>query len=147
MNALALIASQIEDYTEPLSLLMVAYPEPWSGKDASHVHELNKARAGAYRLAMEGLPAWCVAQSVKNFIQGRVDRKRREFLPTAEHVANEARRVLDLEVSRQHRLKMEADARAETERLLNPPEKTAEAKAKVARLTEQFLKNNEVSDG
>ena len=133
-DQLPLIPAAIDEAREPLARLFVAYPEPWSDKSASHAQEMIRAKTLAYIEAMEGIPGWAVARAVTMFIQGKIDRKRRDRLPTAEEVAVEARRLLEAEVihqqaERRQREQIE-ERRAHEEFLANRP--PAEERAKRA---------------
>ncbi|WP_143750495.1 hypothetical protein [Mesorhizobium sp. WSM4308] len=59
------------------------------------------AKVSAYLLAVQGLPAWSIESAVKDFIQGRVERKRRDKLPTAEEIAAVAREHVTVEATKQ----------------------------------------------
>lgn len=98
---LPLSPSAIDEARKPLGQLFAAYPEPWSDRSASHAQTLIDAKVNAYLLAVEGIPGWAVSQAVKDFIQGKVDRKARGRLPAAEEVAAEARKHLEAERERQ----------------------------------------------
>jgi hypothetical protein len=109
LNALAttngkpLRAFSLDEARGPLLVLFSAYPEPWSDKTAEHAGDLAKARVSAYMLGLEGLPAWAIEQTVKDFIQGRIDRpaRRKGALPTVEEISAEARVYVDREASKQ----------------------------------------------
>lgn len=49
----------------------------------------------AYRMAVDGIEPEHVAMAVQRFIQGRVDRHRHAFMPSAPELAIEARRLKD----------------------------------------------------
>lgn len=125
MNALAttngkpLRAFAIDEARGPLLVLFSAYPEPWSDKGAEHAGDLAQARVSAYMLGLEGLPSWAIEQTVRDFIQGKIDRpaRRKGALPTVEEISAEARLHVDREASKQ---------RVETARLEQIAERKAE---------------------
>lgn len=108
MNALApidhkpLIAQSSGEIRSALAMLFVAYPEPWSERNADRADELHDAKISAYMLGLHGLPGWSVESAVADFIQGKIDRpqKRRGTLPTVEELAAEARSHRDREASK-----------------------------------------------
>lgn len=118
----------------PLSQLFAAYPEPWADRSASHAQELIAAKVNAYLLALSGLPAWAIQRAVLDFIQGRIERKSRDRLPTAEQVAVEARKHLDAEAMKQARDRSieaaRAEQRASDEFMANRP--SSEERARIA---------------
>jgi hypothetical protein len=107
MNALApvegkaLALRSADEARQPLAVLFAAYPEPWVDKDATHLKKLIEAKVSAYLLALEGLPAWAIETAVKDYIQGRVERRRRDKLPTAEEIAALSREHVGKEAARQ----------------------------------------------
>lgn len=84
-----------EDYSQPLTLLFMAY------ETKNETREAGQLKAAAYKEAMKGLPYWCVEQAVQRFNSGQIDRKNPDFRPSPEAVAKEARRLLDEEKVRQ----------------------------------------------
>ncbi|TIO15610.1 MAG: hypothetical protein E5X86_19770 [Mesorhizobium sp.] len=134
MNALASIDGKalaplsVDEARKPLAILFAAYPEPWTDKGASHAQALIEAKVSAYLLALQGLPAWAIETAVKDYIQGRVERRRRDKLPTAEeiaalsreHVGKEAARQM-VERARREQL-AESQAWAEKQKWLQTPE-------------------------
>jgi len=97
----ALVQRTADEARAPLAVLFAAYPEPWTDKSAVQAQKLIDAKVSAYLLALQGLPAWAIEQSVKDFIQGRVERRRRDRLPTAEEIAAQAREHMIKEATRQ----------------------------------------------
>lgn len=90
-----------DEASKPLLVLFAAYPEPWADKTALQAKALQDAKVSAYLLAMEGLPAWSIEQSIKDYIQGRIERKRRDKMPTAEEIAAVAREHVSSEATKQ----------------------------------------------
>lgn len=88
----------MDDLRRPLAMLFAAYPEPYSKGDVS---ELRRLQAESYMLALDGIPEWAVTETVTNFIQGRVERKSSDRLPTAEQIAKQCRAVLEIEADAQ----------------------------------------------
>lgn len=145
-ETLPLIAAQNEAKAGLLRLFS-AYPEPYVARDAEHADKISRARVAAYQLALDGLPAWAIELSVSDFIQGRVERRRRDLLPTAEEIAARARDEVSKEASRQMARKAEADQRAEIaemearQKRMNDPayQKELEARAKrVQKILKKF---------
>jgi hypothetical protein len=101
LESKALVPQKPDEARAPLAVLFAAYPEPWSDRNASHAQKLIDAKVSAYLLALQGLPAWAIESAVKDFVQGRVDRRRRDRLPTAEEVAALSREYVDREAIRQ----------------------------------------------
>lgn len=97
----ALSPRSADEARQPLAILFAAYPEPWTDKSASHVQKLIDAKVSAYLLALQGLPAWAIETAIKDYIQGHVERSRRDRLPTAEEVSALARKHLGEEATRQ----------------------------------------------
>jgi hypothetical protein len=54
-------------------------------------------------MGLEGLPGWAIEQTVRDFIQGKIERpaRRKGALPTVEEISAEARAYVDKEASRQ----------------------------------------------
>lgn len=131
---LPLRAESATEALKPLAHLFAAYPEPWADKTASHVKELLEAKANSYQIAVQGIPAWAVQKAVLDFIQGRVERRNRDKLPTAEQLAIVARQHVESEATRQQIAKRAEDRKAELAReaefLANRP--PAEERAKRA---------------
>lgn len=136
VQALPLIAMRPTEGKPALVKLISAYPEPFIAKDATHAEKMKEARIAAYLMAFEGLPGWSLDQSVKDFIQGRVERRRRDIMPTAEEVAAKAREHVHSEASRQMNAKVIAEQLQEQKDLaareayLRTPEGKAEAERK-----------------
>lgn len=109
MNALATIDEKplrpvtLDEARAPLLVLFSAYPEPWSDRNAGKADELSNAKVSAYLMGLEGLPGWAIEQTVRDFIQGKVERpaRRKGTLPTVEEISAEARAYVDKEASRQ----------------------------------------------
>ncbi|MDI6026739.1 hypothetical protein QBK99_11110 [Corticibacterium sp. UT-5YL-CI-8] len=90
--------------------LFAGYDPPYvPGPDESQRQLQRQARVAVYALAVEGIPGWIVDRSVTDFIQGRVERKRRDILPTAEQIAAHCRDILNDEANRQARLREQAE--------------------------------------
>lgn len=127
-----------EDYSQPLTLLFMAY------ETKNETREAGQLKAAAYKEAMKGLPYWCVEQAVHRFNSGQIDRKNSDFRPSPEAVAKEARRLLDDEkkkrimIERERRAKREADMVAQQEKAraeyLASPEGRAERERIAAKL-------------
>lgn len=83
-----------DDLRKPLLVLFSAYPVFNSTPQA------DEARAAAYLLGLSELPEWAVSEAVRRFVQGKVERRNRDKLPTAEQVAAEARELVDAEARR-----------------------------------------------
>lgn len=121
MNALvttetkALRAFAADESRGPLIMLFAAYPEPWSDKGAAHADDLSQAKVSAYLLGLDGLPKWAIEQTVKDFIQGKIERptRRKGALPTVEEISAEARVHVDREASRQRAEKLRQEQIAE----------------------------------
>lgn len=113
---LPLRAESVTEALKPLAHLFAAYPEPWADKTASHVKELLEAKANSYQIAVQGIPAWAVQKAVLDFIQGRVERRNRDKLPTAEQLAVVARQHLDEEAKAQQIARRQQEQKAELER-------------------------------
>ena len=138
--SLPLRPGQADDLSRPLLMLFAGYPEPYAKTAKPEALDaLNRARTEAFMLALSGLPEWAVSRSVADFIQGRVERRHRDKLPTAEQVAVEARRHLEEETRRQsmeRRRAQEAQERARHEEFLRsrpPAEERARHVAEVMR--------------
>lgn len=123
------------DLRKPLFILFSAYP------NYATTQQESDARVEAYRIGLSGLPEWAVMEAVTRFVQGKVDRKSRDRLPTAEQVAAVSREILDAEAERrkvqiaidQQRREREAERDAREHR---PP--TNERAEHVKRLLSQF---------
>lgn len=83
-----------DDLRKPLLVLFSAYPV------YNTTPENDAARTAAYLLGLSDLPEWAVSEAVRRFVQGKVDRKSRDKLPTAEQIAAEARVLVDEEAGR-----------------------------------------------
>lgn len=79
----------MDDLRRPLAILFSSYPV------FNSTPEDAAARTAAYLLAISDLPEWCIMSAVTRFIQGKVERKNRDRMPTAEQVASEARSIVD----------------------------------------------------
>lgn len=90
-----------DEAREPLLTLFSAYDPPYVDKDAPKAKALIDAKVSAYLLALQGLPAWAIETAVKDYIQGRVERNRRDKLPTAEEIAALAREHVSKEATKQ----------------------------------------------
>lgn len=109
MNALAttnmrpLRAFTLDEARKPLLVLFAAYPEPWADRGADRADDLSNAKVSAYLMGLEGLPGWAIEQTVKEFIQGKIDRpaRRKGALPTVEEISAEARVHVEREGSKQ----------------------------------------------
>lgn len=98
---------------DALVKLISAYPEPYMAHNAEHADQMKKARVAAYMLAFEGLPGWSIDSSVKDFIQGRIDRKARHIMPTAEEIAARARELVLIEAGKQSAARALAEQQAD----------------------------------
>jgi hypothetical protein len=109
LNALATVdtkplrAFTVDEARAPLLVLFSAYPEPWSDRNAGKADELSNAKVSAYLMGLEGLPGWAIEQTVRDFIQGKIERpaRRKGALPTVEEISTEARVYVEKEASRQ----------------------------------------------
>lgn len=107
MNSLAPVEGKplapisMDEARKPLAVLFAAYPEPWTDRAASQAQNLIDAKVSAYLMALQGLPAWAIETTVRDYIQGRVERRRRDKLPTAEEIAALSREYVTKEASRQ----------------------------------------------
>lgn len=141
MNALAnvskpLRASSLDEARKPLLVLFAAYPEPWSDKSADRADDLSNAKVSAYLLGLEGLPGWAIEQTVKEFIQGKVERpaRRKGALPTVEEISSEARVHVEREGSKQRTETARLEQLAERSQEF-PPENRARTGFKMAVLS------------
>jgi hypothetical protein len=102
-NMKPLRAFTVDEARGPLLVLFAAYPEPWNDRTAEHAGDLAQAKVSAYMLGLEGLPSWAIEQTVKEFIQGKIDRptRRKGALPTVEEISAEARVHVEREGSKQ----------------------------------------------
>ncbi|AZO45900.1 hypothetical protein EJ076_34865 [Mesorhizobium sp. M7D.F.Ca.US.005.01.1.1] len=145
INGKSLVPLSVDEARQPLAVLFAGYPEPWTDKSAVHAQKLIDAKVSAYLLALQGLPAWAIETAVKDFIQGRVDRKRRDKLPTAEEVAALSREHVTQEAARQSTARQRQDQIAESQAFearkdrLKTPEGEAE-KERVMALVRQAVK-------
>lgn len=121
MNALVttetkpLRAFTADESRGPLMMLFAAYPEPFADRNAEHADKLFDAKVSAYLLGLDGLPKWAIEHTVKDFIQGRIERpaRRKGALPTVEEISSEARVHVDREASRQRAEKLVQEQIAE----------------------------------
>lgn len=103
MNALATIEAKplapqsMDEARTALVGLFAGYDAPFGDKDK----ELMNARVSAYLLGLQGVPGWAVEQAVVDFLQGKIERKRKGTLPNVEELATQARLNLDAEAKRQ----------------------------------------------
>lgn len=124
----------MDDLRRPLSMLFASYPEPFGRGD---VTDLRRLQAESYMLALEGIPEWAVTEAVTAFIQGRVERKSPDRLPTAEQLAKQCRAVLETEADAQrqrNQLRKQAEERRiETQRAAErgSPEERARRAAEI----------------
>lgn len=147
MNALApqgqtkpLQRQPTDDLTRPLFILFSAYP------DFSRSPQEAEARTAAYLLALSTFPEWAVRQAVTRFVQGHVERRNRDKIPTAEQVAAETREIINDEAEKrrqqniidQQRKEREAEEQRRAER--GSPEDRA---AHVQRLLGRSIKTME----
>lgn len=146
INGKSLAPLSVDEARKPLAVLFAAYPEPWADKSATHAQKLIDAKVAAYLLALQGLPAWAIETAVKDFVQGRVDRKRRDRLPTAEEVAALSREYVSKEAAkqateRQRREQLdEAQEWAEKQKWLATPEGQEHQRQRAER-AEAILRN------
>lgn len=98
---LPLKASAVDEARRPLLAMFAAYDPPFADRNASQIERLMDAKVSAYLLALQGLPAWAIETAVKDYIQGRVERRRRDKLPTAEEIAALAREHVSKEATKQ----------------------------------------------
>lgn len=105
------------DIRRPLFTLFSAYPVFNSTPQA------DDARLESYRLGLQGLPEWVVMEAVTRFVQGKVDRKSRDRLPTAEQVAAVSREILNDQADKEKaaRLLEQQRREREAERAVNKP--------------------------
>jgi hypothetical protein len=118
----ALRAEAIDEAREPLGKLFLAYDEQWMGgkvtdENARARQALIDGKVNAYLDALQGVPAWAVDQARLDFLQGRVDRKLRHKLPTAEELSTIAREHVRLEAARQLQERRRAEQAAEAQRI------------------------------
>lgn len=121
MNALVttetkpLRAFTADESRGPLLVLFSAYPDPFTDRNAEHADKLFDAKVSAYLLGLDGLPKWAIEHTVKDFIQGRIERpaRRKGALPTVEEISSEARVHVDREASRQRAEKLVQEQIAE----------------------------------
>lgn len=99
--ALALMPQTADEARKPLLVLFSAYDPPFTDRTAEHRQKLMDAKVSAYLLAVQGIPAWAITSAVTDFIQGRIERKRRDKLPTAEEIAAVSREHVTKEATRQ----------------------------------------------
>ena len=100
----------------PLLMLFAGYDDPWTGRaDDTERAKLFDAKVSAYLLGLDGLPKWAIEHTVKDFIQGRIERpaRRKGALPTVEEISSEARVHVDREASRQRAEKLVQEQIAE----------------------------------
>lgn len=115
MNALVptddkpLVARAMDEALQPLLVLFAAYPEPYSDKNAERAKEMEQARVSAYLLGLSKLPGWAIEQAVADFIQGKIDRKKRGTLPTVEEVSAQTRVHVENEAAVQRARKARAE--------------------------------------
>lgn len=98
---------------EAMMRLIAGYPEPYTDNTAEHAAEMKKARVAVYMLAFEGLPGWAVYDAVLDYIQGRIDRKRRDAMPTAEQISARARELVLIEAGKQSAARALAEQQAD----------------------------------
>lgn len=104
-----------DEARKPLAVLFAAYPEPWMDKSATHAQKLIDAKVSAYLLAVQGIPAWAIETTVTDFLQGRIERRHRDRLPTAEEVSAQARERVAREAERQTAERQRREQLAESE--------------------------------
>lgn len=116
MNALApqgqtkpLQRQPTDDLTRPLFILFSAYP------DFSKTPQEAEARTAAYLLALSTFPEWAVRQAVTRFVQGHVERRNRDKIPTAEQIAAEAREIVNDEAEKRRQQNIIDQQRKERE--------------------------------
>lgn len=116
MNALApqgqtkpLQRQPTDDLTRPLFILFSAYP------DFSRTQQEAEARTAAYLLALCTFPEWAVRQAVTRFVQGHVERRNRDKIPTAEQIAAEAREIVNEEAEKRRQQNIIDQQRKERE--------------------------------
>ena len=116
MNALApqgqtkpLQRQPTDDLTRPLFILFSAYP------DFSRTQDEADARTAAYLLALSTFPEWAVRQAVTRFVQGHVERRNRDKIPTAEQIAAEAREIINDEAEKRRQQNIIDQQRKERE--------------------------------
>jgi hypothetical protein len=97
----ALMPVTADEARKPLLVLFSAYDPPFTDRTAEHRQKLMDAKVSAYLLAVQGIPAWAIERTVTDFIQGRIERRRRDKLPTAEEIAAVAREHVTTEAARQ----------------------------------------------
>lgn len=127
-----------DDLRRPLAML-------FSGYNVYTADEEEAERKTAfYLLALSDLPEWAVTEAVVRFGSGKVDRRNRDRMPTAEQIAAEAREILDHEAERKRLRKLAEDQQKEQQaaqqaRANRPP---AEARAEhVRRLLGRSVKS------
>ena len=104
---LALRPQPTDDLRPILRKLFNSYEQPWAGapprtEEERRVREaMMDDRTASYKDGLTGLPAWAIEQARLDFVSGRVERKNRHKLPSAEEVAVVAKIHLDAEVKRQ----------------------------------------------
>lgn len=107
----------MDDMRKPLFRLFAGYPEPFAKGDTE---DLRRLQAEVYMLALDGIPEWAATEAVTAFIQGRVERKASDRLPTAEQLAKQCRIVLEAEAeaqkARRQALQRAQEAKVEQER-------------------------------
>lgn len=125
MNALAptdkpkpLRRAPTDDLTRPLFMLFSGYDTfPMS-------QEASDARTAFYLLALAEFPEWAVREAVVRFGTGKVERKNRDRMPTAEQIAAETREIINDEAEKrrqqniidQQRKEREAEERRRADR-------------------------------
>jgi hypothetical protein len=116
MNALApqgqtkpLQRQPTDDLRRPLLILFSAYP------DYSKTQDEADARTAAYLLALSTFPEWAVRESVTRFVQGHVERRNRDKIPTAEQIAAEAREIVNDEAEKRRQQNIIDQQRKERE--------------------------------
>lgn len=101
VNARPLQPFSVDEARPSLTLLFAAYDPPFADREASGIKALMDAKVKAYLLGLQGIPGWAIEQTVTDFIQGKIERRRRDKLPTAEEIAAIARETVRLEAARQ----------------------------------------------
>ena len=116
MNALAptdkpkpLRRAPTDDLTRPLFMLFSGYDTfPMS-------QEASDARTAFYLLALAEFPEWAVREAVVRFGTGKVERKNRDRMPTAEQIAAEAREIVNDEAEKRRQQNILDEQRKERE--------------------------------
>jgi hypothetical protein len=116
MNALApqgqtkpLQRQPTDDLTRPLFMLFSGYDTfPMS-------QEASDARTAFYLLALAEFPEWAVREAVVRFGTGKVERKNRDRMPTAEQIAAEAREIVNDEAEKRRQQSIIDQQRKERE--------------------------------